>query len=186
MKRIFAWFLLAVTLPVSAQTVDINKLPAEKQAAIKALAAETPVEVTAVKAVDEVLSRVERFGEAAATGLVSFAKTLGVEANEFAKTPLGIIVVIGLIFHFAAGKIIGLLLVFFVIPFLCYKIYQQFKPRMIPSVIELQPVLWGLYHKRVAKKFEEREPHNTEGDVFLTIIMVIMTIVLMMVSGALL
>lgn len=114
MKKLLTVMLL--TLSLSAFAIDANdihnagfeKLSASQQAALVAQVEQQAKEAPAV-AVEETADKVEKWvniGAQIGKGLAGAAKELGVAANQFAETPVGVLATWLIIFHFLGGAVI--------------------------------------------------------------------------------
>lgn len=172
MKNFLALFAMLVSMnfAVAAQStvVDVSKLTAEQQAQVLSMVqlANTPQNkvVDTVDKVDKVVNRIEEFGASAARGLVGFAKEIGTEANNFAQTPLGMVVAGFTVLHFFGHEITSLLVGFvfsFVIsPILLWLFVKSFQT--VDHKYEYKATLFGLYNKRVIVESVKR--HMTDAE----------------------
>ncbi len=168
MKKLLA--ILAMTLSLNAMastqgnnTIDVSKLTAEQKAQVMAVVEQKKAEVPA-KTVDAVLTRVEQFGASAARGLVGFAKEIGTEANNFAQTPLGMIVAGFTVLHFFGHEItsllVGVVFSFIIAPILLTLFIRSF--RCVDYTYEYKPVVFGLFNKKYVTKVEKRYMSDAE------------------------
>lgn len=162
-------FVVLVTMMMSfgalaarGDVIDISQLTPEQQQQVKQMVADGSNPVVQATSL---INRVEEFGSTAAKGIVAFAKELGVAANEFIQTPVGVMVVIGMVVFFAAGKVVGMLFTFIVAPVFMFLAIRAFRPIFSVEKSELKPVLWGLWQRRFVteRRLHSRFMHESHG-----------------------
>lgn len=167
MKKLFiacAMFLSMNAMAGQSAVVDVSKLTKEQQIQVLQIVQEKAEEAPAKK-VDAVLSRVEQFGASAARGLVGFAKEIGTEANNFAKTPLGMVVAGFTVLHFFGHEItsliVGSFFLFIVTPIMVTLFIKSFKTK--DYQYDYKPYLFGAWQRRVVTKVDSRYMTDAEG-----------------------
>lgn len=148
----------------ASQKVDISNLPKEERAEI--LAKTMVSEQKTQTPIPEQAKQWAELGTAIGTGIVATAQQLGVAANDFAKTDLGKITVVILIWKYIGkeikGVVVGLLILLLGIPFGWYQVIRVRKNRVTQEYVYV-PYLWGLVSlKRVSKVVEHRASTTDE------------------------
>jgi hypothetical protein len=157
MYKFFVGLVFALFATVSfAQTVDVSKLTPEQRIVIQQQALELQKQRTSSGTVAvEVRKEAEAWGQLGQNlgiALIAAAKELGVAANEFATTPLGMVVSFIVIYKLIGGSMLGILFGVFSMAFgiwfalyvnrrLCYDFEYEYKP-----------VLWGMFNRRKVTK----------------------------------
>lgn len=167
-------------IAATAQTVDVSKLSQAQRDAVTAIVDQKTVSNT-LETVDSIVSRIEQVSAGAAKGLVSFAKELGVAANTFAETPLGILVTLGLVMYFAGPMItsllVGFILLFILFPISAYFTYRLFNVRLMIDTYELRPVFFGLWQRRFVTASHYEEAFRRDGDTIRAAVMGVATFI---------
>lgn len=107
MKHILGILIMVFSLSVNALEINTNGLSEEQKATLALEAAKMKI-LTKGAIADEVSKWVD-IGKNLGTGLNATAKELGLTANELAKTPLGVFVIILIAWNYMGESIVGIL-----------------------------------------------------------------------------
>lgn len=126
--------LLFVLFTMPAMACDINtygqlsdadaqelKVLCEQKKAAALKAGTTPSSASITEAVDKIdkdtIAKIGAISDAIVSAVTGIARGLGVEVNEFIKTPAGILVAGILIFYLVGAKLLGIVLIFLIAGF---------------------------------------------------------------------
>lgn len=189
---VFLMFVSAFAMAANqVPAVDVSKLTPEQIQRVQQIVDE---KATPAETFDNVMDRIEKFGSSAAKGVVSFAKELGVAANEFVQTPMGKVVGVMIFLHFFGDMAIhwaaiftqlayGFVMLFIAFPIVATKFAKCFKHQKIPTKYETRPVLFGLWQRTVAVEFRTVEPMHQDSDVVRAFVLGIAAIILFLAGS---
>ena len=156
------------------KTVDVSALSSDQLAKVQEF-----VRNADQSNIESMTEKVQNFSKAAAQGVISFAKELGVAANEFINTPAGKVVAFIVFMKFfgvtVMHSLVGAIFLFIVFP-ISFRMFIKYMVNGAHYVTEYDniPVLGGLYIRKVPKTVKEN--HSDSVD--------ILKLVLAILSGA--
>jgi hypothetical protein len=154
--------LLSVCLFGGEAPIDVSNLSPEQIQQVKSLRDTFQNKPTAVQ-VREEAAEWAKIGANLGNAMVGAAKELGVAAADFARTPLGMIVIFILVLKLIGGPIIGIVLGLLLI-YLGHRYNRYVQNHVLRSpVYEIRPILWGLCNRQYIVKFNESS--RSDGDI---------------------
>lgn len=159
--RFFLLALLVVGFSLTcvaeeSTVVDLSKLTPEQRAAIQQQVQALGPKTGAAE-VREELNEWSKVGANIGVAMVAAAKELGVAAGEFAKTPLGMTIVVVLIFKILGVTIFGLLFGA-ALGIVTWKVWGRYNDMYLHRpVYEYKPYLWGFWNRRVIVSYVDNK-----------------------------
>jgi hypothetical protein len=148
--RYFILFLLSTCL-MAAEAVSLDGLSVEQANAIRAIAAQKN---TAVVVREETEAWV-KIGQNVGSAMLGAAKEIGVAAVDFAKTPLGTMVCILIVFKMFGTFIFATLIGISIFTFGVYALWYGQKRIISKPIFKQVPVLWGFWTVNKVEKYED-------------------------------
>lgn len=193
LRSVLAFILLAVlagcvcaqTKTEDISTVDVRSLTNEQKLEIlsKIAAAKVASPTATVANVSETdrteLSEWGDLGAGMGRAAVAAAKEVGVAANEFVQTPLGKVTMAVVLYKVIGRDVVKLTAgsIVFVV-FMSIAVWFMRRWRGLPSRYEVQPVLNGLWYKRIPVEYRQHSDEMTATHVVATIASVLAALVI--------
>jgi hypothetical protein len=154
--------MLSVCLFGGEAPIDVSNLTPEQIQQVKGLRDTFQNKPTAVQ-IREEAAEWGKLGASLGQAMVGAAKELGVAAADFARTPLGMLVIVVIMLKLIGGPIIGICLGMLLI-YLGHRYNRYVQDHVLRTpTYEVKPVLWGLFNRRYVVKFTES--NRSDGDI---------------------
>jgi membrane protein CcdC involved in cytochrome C biogenesis len=147
----------AQTSASNISSLDVSKLTPEQKAKMIASVVEMQKEstghtsATVRKEAEQWIDLGGNMGRAA----VAAAKELGIAANDFVKTPLGMVTMAVVVYKFVGASLLHIVFgLFFFILTIGLTVHFVRADYYASADYERVPVLWGLFHRKVVKNYQ--------------------------------
>lgn len=158
MKNLF--ILLLLSIPTFGQSVDLSKLPLDKQQQILQLAQQANQSAIT----PENVSKWVEIGNSIGVAIGATAKQLNVEANAFAQTPLGKFTMFLIAWKFFGEDILSLVVSVSILLIGIKLLHGVFRQRYT-YIYEYVPYFWGAFSvQRIKEKLEVQQGERTDSE----------------------